>query len=265
MTEREAATSALAGPLVNADATSSGPPPCAPTPGRSSTACGSSRRASATSRGKVAPTTAPTAESPRSPTSSSPHSRTRPATCCHRRVPSESVTSCTSAPPAFDVLTRQKIPAPVAAAGGEERLDRVATEIRVDGERVGERRLVSRGLEERGGVRARGRADVAALRVGDHEQPGRPCIGAHLLEGAGPVRPERLEERGLRLHRDGVRRDRVDDPAAEARARGGGVADGRARPRRAARAEAGRRPGRGRRRAGSACARRPRRAGRRSA
>ena len=32
-----------------------------------------------------------------------------------------------------------------------------------------------------------------------------------------PVGAERLEERELRLDRDGVRRDRVDDPAAEAR------------------------------------------------
>ena len=34
-----------------------------------------------------------------------------------------------------------------------------------------------------------------------------------------PVGAERLEERELRLDRDDVRRDRVDDPAAEARRR----------------------------------------------
>ena len=37
MTERDAVTSALAGPLVNARATSAGVAPCAPTPGRSRT------------------------------------------------------------------------------------------------------------------------------------------------------------------------------------------------------------------------------------
>ena len=78
-------------------------------------------------------------------------------------------------------------------------------------------------LDERGRVRARGRADVAALRVGDDEQPGGPRVLAHLLERAEAVAAERLEERRLRLHRDGVGRDRVDDAAAEAGARGGRV------------------------------------------
>ena len=72
-------------------------------------------------------------------------------------------------------------------------------------------------LEVRLGVRARGRADVAALAVGDHEQPGAPGVRADLVERRHPGGPERLEERELRLDRDGVRRDRVDDPAAEAR------------------------------------------------
>src|SRR5205085_3832806 len=34
-------------------------------------------------------------------------------------------------------------------------------------------------------------------------------------EGGDPLGAERLEERELRLDRDGVRRDGVDDPAAE--------------------------------------------------
>jgi len=66
---------------------------------------------------------------------------------------------------------------------------------------------------------ARGRADVAALRVGQHEQSGRTRVGADVLEGAHAVRAERLEERQLRLHPDDVRGDRVHDPAAEAAAR----------------------------------------------
>ena len=76
-------------------------------------------------------------------------------------------------------------------------------------------RLVA--LEVRGGVRPRGRADVAALAVGDHEQPGAARVGADLVERGHPLGAERLEERELRLDRDRVRRDRVDDPAAEAR------------------------------------------------
>src|SRR5262249_30399235 len=50
-TEREATTSALAGPLVKARAMSAGLAPCAPTPGRSRIACGKSFRASAIARG----------------------------------------------------------------------------------------------------------------------------------------------------------------------------------------------------------------------
>ncbi len=80
MTDREAFTSALAGPLVNARATSPGEAPCAPTPGSSMIACGMARRASPIARGIVAPTTAPALEMPRSPTRSSPHSRTSAAT-----------------------------------------------------------------------------------------------------------------------------------------------------------------------------------------
>ena len=42
-------------------------------------------------------------------------------------------------------------------------------------------------------------------------------VAADLVERGHPGRPERLEERELRLDRDRVRRDGVDDPAAEAR------------------------------------------------
>src|SRR5581483_6099503 len=71
-------------------------------------------------------------------------------------------------------------------------------------------------LEVGGRVRARRRADVAALAVGDHEQPRAARVPAHLGERAHPRGSERLEEGELRLHRDRVRRDGVDDPAAEA-------------------------------------------------
>src|SRR5437764_3288303 len=112
MTLREAATSALAGPVVKARATSPGDAPCAPTPGRSRIERGSSFRASPTARECVAPTTAPTLESPCSPIRSSPHSATKRATCCHSRPPSLSLTSWTSPPPSFEVLTRQNTPPP---------------------------------------------------------------------------------------------------------------------------------------------------------
>src|ERR671923_51893 len=101
MTERETFTSALAGPLAKARATSAGVAPCAPTPGRSRIDCGSARRASPIARGCV------------------------------------------------------------AAAGGEEGLDRIAAEVRVDGQRVGERRALVVAFQVGGGIGARGRADVA--------------------------------------------------------------------------------------------------------
>src|SRR4029450_8684471 len=59
MTERETGTSALAGPLVNARATSAGVAPCAPIPGRRRTACGIRRRASATAPRIGGPPTSP--------------------------------------------------------------------------------------------------------------------------------------------------------------------------------------------------------------
>src|SRR6266536_2887501 len=104
--------------------------------------------------------------------------------------------------------------APVPPAGAEERLQRVAAEVWVDGHGVRHGCLA---LEVRSRVGAGGRADIAALAVRDHEQAGRARVLAGLLEGAHAVGTERLEERELRLDRDRVRRNRVDDPAAEAR------------------------------------------------
>ena len=50
-----------------------------------------------------------------------PARATSRATCCQSGRPSESVRSWTSAPPAFEVLTTQKIPAPCTPARREER------------------------------------------------------------------------------------------------------------------------------------------------
>jgi len=84
-------------------------------------------------------------------------------------------------------------------------------------------------LEERGGVRARGRADVAALRVRDHEQARLARVRGDPLERAPPVAAERLEERDLRLDRHHVRGNRVDDARTEPLdgARGGRSTGGR--------------------------------------
>ena len=163
--------------------------------------------------------TSPTLESPRSPRSSSPHSRASSATWCQTTSPSRSRRSCTSALPAFDVFVTMNTPAAVTLARVEERLDRLAPEVRVDGDRVGERRSTVARLDVRRRVRARGRADVAALRVRDHEQSRLARVGARVLERAQAVRAERLEERELRLDRDAHRRRRVDQPAAETRDR----------------------------------------------
>ena len=121
-----------------------------------------------------------------------------------------------SALPELDVLTRQKSPAPdrrqAASMGSSESLP----EIRVDGQRVGDGQTPVARFDIGGGVRAGGRADVAALAVGDDDQLGGTRIVAHPLERSDSIRPESLEERKLRLDADDVLGDRVDDPAAKA-------------------------------------------------
>src|SRR5262249_17971512 len=94
---------------------------------------------------------------------------------------------------------------PVALARGEKGLDRLAPEVRIDGDRVGHGRPGVARLDVRRRIRARRRADVAALRVRDHEQTGVASVGARVLEGAQAGRSERLEECELRLHRHAVR------------------------------------------------------------
>ena len=90
----------------------------------------------------------------------------------------------------------------------EERLERVVAEVRVHGDRVGERR-------ERGRIGAGGRRHVASLSVGDHEQACLARVAADLGERGPAVRALRLEERRLRLDDDRHLRDGVDDAAAE--------------------------------------------------
>src|SRR5207248_9756842 len=71
--------------------------------------------------------------------------------------------------------------AAVAAAGAEERLERVAPEIRVHGHRVGDRGIA---FEVGRRIGSSSRADIAALRVRDHEPACRPGVLAGSLEGA---------------------------------------------------------------------------------
>ena len=265
MTERDAVTRALAGPDVNARATSAGVAPCAPTPGSRMIDWGIARRASPTARGKVAPTTAPTLDRPRSPTRSAPHSATRSATWCHSGRPSESVELLDVAGAGVGGVDEHEQAGAVAPARRQERVDRVAAQERAHGEGVRERRPHPVRLEERGRVRARRRADVAALAVGDDEQPDVARMGAHRLERRRTVRAERLEERDLRLHADHVRGDGVDDArgrtAPPRRPRRAALR----RPRRGAPSATGRPAGRAPPRAGCACARPRRPHGRRTA
>ena len=98
----------------------------------------------------------------------------------------------------------------------EERLDRLTPEICVDRDRIGDRRPTVARLDIRGGVRTGGRADVAALRVGDHEQARLARVRARVLERANSVRTECLEEGELRLDGNACRRRCIDQPAAKA-------------------------------------------------
>ena len=221
MTLREALTSALAGPLVKARARSAGVAPCAPTPGSS----------------RIALRQQPPRLADRARVGRPDHRADARQPALADELLAELVHEQGDVVPdgaavrelqVLDVgaalvggLDDAEDPAAVPAAGAEERLERVAAEVRVDRHRVGERRSLAARLEVGGRVRARGRADVAALRVGEHDQPGRARVGADVLERAQAVRAERLEERQLRLHPDDVRRDGVHDPAAEAAARVG--------------------------------------------
>ena len=117
----------------------------------------------------------------------------------------------------------------------DERRDRLGAEVRVDRDRVGAETV------EQGDRLARGgRPDVAALRVGEDGQVRRETR-ADPLEGGHPGRPERLEEREVRLDRGGVRGGRLDDAASRTARR----PRGRARTRRAAWPDPGRDRGTG--------------------
>jgi hypothetical protein len=105
----------------------------------------------------------------------------------------------------------------VPPARREVGIDRVAAEVGVDRQGIRDRlSALAPRLQVGVGVGPRGGADVAALAVHDHEQAGRARVFADLFEGCDAIEAERLEEGQLRLDRDGVRGDRIDDPGAEA-------------------------------------------------
>ena len=179
MTEREAVTSALAGPLVKARARSAGFPPCAPTPGQEQDRLRHqlARLADRARMGR-ADDGADRREAALADQVLAPLGDERGDVLPHRAPVGERDVLDVAA--GVRGLDQAEDPGAVAAGGGEVGLDRLAPEPGVDGERVGER-LVA--LEVGGGVGARGRADVAALAVGDHEQPGAARVGADLGEG----------------------------------------------------------------------------------
>ena len=90
----------------------------------------------------------------------------------------------------------------------EEGLERVVAQVRVHGDRVGERR-------ERSGVGTGSRGNVAALRVDDDEQARLTRVAAHLDERGPALGALRLEERSLRFDGDRDPCDGVDDAATE--------------------------------------------------
>ena len=247
MTEREAETSAPAGPVVNAAATSAGVPPCAPIPASRSTERGSSARASRDlARERRADDRADRRETALADQVLAP-AADEPAQRAARAAPVGERDVLHVGATGVRRLHEAEDPGALTPARLEKRLHGIAAEIRVDRDGVGER-------DERLRIRARGRADVAALRIGDDEQAGGARVLADLRERAHAVGAVRLEERRLRLHRDRVRRDRVDDAGAEreeiAVHLGRQLLDDRVEPDDELAA---------------ACARRPRRAGRRSA
>ena len=175
---------------------------------------GISSRALATTWPCVAPTTAPTeASGPRR----RPSRSTSAATRSHSWPPPASSSSCSAALPGFDVRTSTKSPRPLRAARLDERLEPVVSEVRVDRQRVAAwARALDRRREVGRRVGGRGRADVAPLAVEHDEQAGGARGLADALERRERGRADRLEERELRLDRDRVLGDGLDDPAAEA-------------------------------------------------
>ena len=173
-------------------------------------------------------------------------SRTSATTPAATVRPSPRTARCVAAASGLEVAASTNTPLPARRARVEHAVERAEALIGDRGHRVGLERRARRqpGLA----VGIDGRADVAALGVGDHEQPGGARGGEHVLERRVAGRPVPLEERHLRLHDARPAGRRIHDPQPELAGAGRGVGQP---PLRAAAPRAGR----SRRRAG----RRPRR------
>ena len=141
MIERAATSSPPAGWGAKAGAASSAAPPCAPSPGSSSGACGISSRARATASGRVTPTTAPTEDRPELPTARHPGPRDagrdllpHPPAAVQRQLLQVGPARVRGPREHEDAAARR-------VAGVDERLHRVPAEVRVDRQRVGDRQL----------------------------------------------------------------------------------------------------------------------------
>ena len=231
MIDRLAATSAPAARPPKAAPSASARPPCAPTPGMRNGWWGISARRAAIRSGTVAPTTAPSAERPEPSTLGAPHSATRRATSSCQRPPEGEREVLEVGGAGVGGAHQGEEPAGPRGGRLDEGGHRVAAERRVDRQRVDRR--AHEGL----GVRPAGDVHVAALGVGDHQQPG--LGGRRRPRARRPPSPARRTARRMRAGSSPRRRPARPRRSPGGRRRGrprlrparaGGRDRGRARP-----------------------------------
>ena len=257
---------------ANAGARSSTRPPCAPTPGQQQHGVRHRSRSAASSDGSVAATTAPTSESPCAPTPSRP-ARARARRAGRAAAALRRARRPGSRPHRDSTCARARTRRARRARGGDERLQGVAAQQRVGGDRVGAQ--AGHGAPRRlGGARAAPGAYAAAVCGTSPRLPSattsRPALARMRAPPRASARPpgaaQALEARELELHRRRTRRRRCRQRAAMRRDRACGALGRGVAGRRRARGRQQLAPDRGRGRAGAGSrAREPRpRRGRRS-